>query len=73
MKKYLLGLGAVLVGTGLMLGEVAAQMVKKPSGGSKVEGQVSGGKAFRAGRGARVRKAAVRGSQERCSRLTGAT
>ena len=45
MKHYLFGLGAMLVGAGLMLGEVAAQMVKKPSGGSKVEGQVSEGKA----------------------------
>ena len=50
MKKYLFGLRAVLVCAGLMYGEVAAQMVKKPlvkkpSGGAKVEGQVPGGKA----------------------------
>ena len=49
MKKYLFGLGAMLVGAGLifvlMHGEVAAQMVKKPSVDAKVEGQVPEGKA----------------------------
>ena len=48
MKGYRFGLGAMLVGAGLMFvslhGEVAAQMVKKPSKGVKVEGQVPGGK-----------------------------
>ena len=49
MKGYLFGLGAMLVGAGLMfvlmLGEVTAQMVKKPSVDEKVEGQVPEGKA----------------------------
>lgn len=49
MKGYLFSLGTMLVGTGLMfvlmLGEVTAQMVKKPSVDGKVEGQVSEGKA----------------------------
>ena len=49
MKKDLFGLGAMLVGAGLMFllmhGEVTAQMVKKPSVDKKVEGQVSEGKA----------------------------
>ena len=49
MKGYRFGSGAMIVGAGLMFvlmhGEVAAQMVKKPSGGVKVEGQVPGGKA----------------------------
>ena len=48
MKGYLFGLGAMLVGAGLMLvlmhGEVAAQMVNT-SGGVKDEGQVPEGKA----------------------------
>jgi len=41
MKRYLLSLGALVVGTGLVFlihGKVAAQMVKKPSGGANVEG-----------------------------------
>ena len=49
MKGYLLSLRAMLVGVGLMFplmhGEVVAQMVGKPSGGVKVEGQVPEGKA----------------------------
>ena len=49
MKGYLFGLGTMLVGAGLMfvlmLGEVTAQMVKKPSVDGKVEGQVPEGKA----------------------------
>ena len=49
MKGYLLSLRAMLVGVGLMFalmhGEVAAQMVGKPSGAVKVEEQVPKGKA----------------------------
>ena len=49
MKKYRFGLEAMIISTGLisalMHGEVAAQMVKKPSGGVKVKGQVPEGKA----------------------------
>ena len=49
MKKYLFGLGAPAVGAGLifilMYGEVAAQMVGKPSGDIKVKEQVPEGKA----------------------------
>ena len=49
MKKYLFGLGTMLVGSGLMFvlmhGKVAAQMVMKPSGDEKVEGQVTERKA----------------------------
>ena len=47
MKGYLFGSGAMIVGAGLMFvlmhGEVAAQMVSKPSG-VKVEGKESEGK-----------------------------
>ena len=50
MKKCLFGLGALVVGAGLifvlMHGEVAAQMVKKPSKAEKVEGQAPEGKAL---------------------------
>jgi len=49
MNKYLFDSGAIIIGAGLMFvlmhGEVAAQMVKKPSGGAKVDGQVPEGKA----------------------------
>ena len=49
VKGYLLSLGAMLVGAGLMFilmyGEVAAQMVGKSSGDIKVKGQVPEGKA----------------------------
>ena len=45
IKKLLFGLGAMVASAGsifvLMHGEVAAQMVKKPAGGKKVEGKSS--------------------------------